>query len=35
MGDHRDFKFGVMVDHRLQTSNCPWKGCGHVTWPNL
>jgi len=38
VGERRDFKFGVHVDHSisvLQTTNCLWKGRGHVTWPIL
>jgi len=38
VGERRDFKFDVQVDHsksQLRTTNCSWKGHGHVTWPIL
>jgi len=42
VGEHKDFKFGVQVDHSKSQptdnkpyNNCPWKGRGHITWPTL
>jgi len=35
MGEHKDIKFAVQVDYsksQPMTTNCPWKGSGHVTW---
>jgi len=32
VGEHRDFKFGVQVNHSKshpRDDNCSWKGCGH------
>jgi len=40
-GNCRYFKFGLQIDHSksqpgsLRTTNCPWKGRGHVTWSTL
>jgi len=30
VGEHRDFKDGVQDDYS-KTTNCPWKGRGHVS----
>ena len=37
VGEHRDFKFGMQIDHnpRRRSINFPWKGRGHITWPIL
>jgi len=35
VGKHRDLKFGVEIDRsesQPTSTNCPWKGRGHVTW---